>query len=129
LLKMFSLPQCIVLTSLSKISVHRFMAFLPFLWYDSVGQHFCFYVNTMQFLLLLLCSTAWTQGWWYPQKFFCLFYGIVLVILRFIFIVVVHLFVCLLSLFSLKLGNFLISSIKNFVRKFNGNHWICSCFW
>lgn len=29
-----------------------------------------FYANTMQFLLLLLCSTAWNQGWWYLWKVF-----------------------------------------------------------
>ena len=26
--------------------------------------------NTMQFLLLLFCSRSWSQGWWFPQKFF-----------------------------------------------------------
>ena len=28
--------------------------------------------TTMQFLSLLLCNTAWGQGWWFPQKFFYL---------------------------------------------------------
>jgi hypothetical protein len=40
---------------------------LRFSWID---WPVCLCFNTMQFLPLLLCSTAWSQGWWFPQKFF-----------------------------------------------------------
>ena len=40
------------------------------LQFDSIDQSVCFCTNTMQFLSLLLCSTAWGQGWWFLSKFF-----------------------------------------------------------
>jgi hypothetical protein len=39
------------------------------LQFDSTDQTACFYLNTMQFLLLSLRGRAWSQGWWYLQKF------------------------------------------------------------
>ena len=40
------------------------------LLFDSIDVPVCFCTNTMQFLSLLFCSTAWGQEWWFPQKFF-----------------------------------------------------------
>jgi hypothetical protein len=40
------------------------------LQFYSVDLPACLCTNTMQFLSLLPCSTAWGQGWWFPQKFF-----------------------------------------------------------
>ena len=33
--------------------------------FDFIDQSVCFYANTMQFLLLLLCSIVRSQEWWY----------------------------------------------------------------
>ena len=71
LLKMLSLFQCKVLASLSKknqLSVG--MGLFLGLRLDSTSQPVCFCTNTIQFLLLLLCSTTWSQGQWYVQKLF-----------------------------------------------------------
>ena len=38
------------------------------LQFYSIDLPTCLYTNTKQFLSLLLCNTAWGQGWWFPQK-------------------------------------------------------------
>ena len=45
-----------------KLSVLRCVGLFLDLQFYSIDQPVCFYGNTMQFLLLLLCSTAWNQG-------------------------------------------------------------------
>ena len=37
---------------------------------NSVGQHACFYANTMHLSFLQLCGTTWDKESWYPQQFF-----------------------------------------------------------
>jgi hypothetical protein len=55
LLKMLCL-HCITLASLSKLSVHRCVVLYLSLQFNYIDQPICFYANTMQFLLLLLCN-------------------------------------------------------------------------
>ena len=50
---------------LSKISVCRCVGLFLDLQFDSIDQPVCFYAITIQFLLLMLCSITWDQGWWY----------------------------------------------------------------
>ena len=46
-----------------QVSIGMWIYFLVFelIPFDSTDQPICFSTNTMQFLLLLLCSTAWSQ--------------------------------------------------------------------
>ena len=56
-----------------KSSDHRHVGLFQHLQLDSPVRPVCFYTKVMQFLLLLLCSIAWGQRWWYFQKcFYCL---------------------------------------------------------
>jgi hypothetical protein len=50
--------------------VRRDMSLFQDLQFDSIDRSLCSYTNTMQFLLLLIYSTACSQGWWYLQEFF-----------------------------------------------------------
>jgi hypothetical protein len=53
-----------------KSCVHRCVGLLQGHQFNSIDQPVCSYTNTMQFLSLLLCSTAWGQGWWSRQERF-----------------------------------------------------------
>ena len=59
----------IILASLSKSSDHKCVVLFLGLQFYSIDQHVCLCTNTMQFLSLLLCSTAWGLGWWFFQLF------------------------------------------------------------
>ena len=66
----FSCSHCVLLSSWSESTVYRCVGLFQDLWFNYIGQPVCSYTNTMQFLLLLLCSIACGQGWWYLQKYF-----------------------------------------------------------
>jgi hypothetical protein len=51
-------------------SEHRCVGSCLGLQFYSIDLSTCLCTNTIWFLSLLLCSTAWVQGWWFPQKFF-----------------------------------------------------------
>jgi hypothetical protein len=75
---------------------------------------FCFVylANNMELLLVLVCSTAWHQEWWYIQKFF---YYTNWFQLSF----VIYLFVCLF-VFTYEVEYFLFKSVKNCVGRLVG---------
>jgi hypothetical protein len=50
-------------------SDHKCVVLILDLQFYSIDQHVCLCTNTMQFLSLLLCSTAWGLGWWFFQLF------------------------------------------------------------
>ena len=62
--KMLSYFHCIFLASSTKIRCLYMFGFMS-LQFDSIYKPDCFYANVMQFLLLLLYSTAWNQIWWH----------------------------------------------------------------
>ena len=51
-------------------SVHKGVGLFLGLQFYSIDQPVCLCTNTIWFLSLLLCTIAWGQGWWFPQKFF-----------------------------------------------------------
>ena len=42
------------------------MCVFSLIWFHR--STFCFYTNSIQLLLWLLCDMSWYQGWWYPYK-------------------------------------------------------------
>jgi hypothetical protein len=65
-----------------KSSFCKYISLFQSLQFNSINQPVCFYTTTVKFLLLLLCSTVWDQGWWYLKKVILLF-RIILTILGF----------------------------------------------
>jgi hypothetical protein len=59
---MLSLFHYMVWLLCQKSSIQTCVGSFLGLWFDPIDLPTCFYTNTMQFLLLLLGSTVWSQG-------------------------------------------------------------------
>ena len=75
-------------------------------WFTSINQPNCFHANTMQFLLLLLCSTIWNQRWWNLQKF--------------LYFYCTGFFLALLFYFLYEIEYYSFKCVKNYVGNFMG---------
>jgi len=70
LLKMLSFFHWTVLAPLSKIKRLQVCGSLLDRQFCCTDLPACLCTNTIKFWRLLLCNTAWSQGWWFPQNFF-----------------------------------------------------------